>query len=101
MPTLLQVGNLPDSVNNLELLQLFQAHGPVRSADISRHLETGRSTGVGFVEMESEEGAVAAIAALHHQEHAGRVLSVCWSDRPDDQVADDGKMSGPMSNMND
>jgi hypothetical protein len=43
-----------------------------------------------MVEMESEDDGDVAIAALHHREHVGRVLSVCWSVRqtdPDDPIA--------------
>ena len=79
MARYIQAGNLPDSVDDLALRRLFEAHGAVRSAVISRHVESGRSAGAGFVEMESEEGGTAAIAALHHLEYGGRVLSVCWS----------------------
>jgi RNA recognition motif-containing protein len=79
MARLIQVGNLADSVNSHALRRLFEAHGVVRRATIHRHYETGRSTGVGIVEMESEAGAAAAIAALNHREHLGRVLSVCRS----------------------
>jgi RNA recognition motif-containing protein len=97
MPTVIQVGNLPDSIDGPGLLRLFQAHGAVRSADIARHLETGRSTGVGFVEMESEEEGAAAIAALNHQECFGRVLSVCRSDISNDEIADGQQIFGPMN----
>ena len=100
MPTVIQVANLPDSIDGPGLMYLFQAHGAVRSSDISRHFETGRSTGVGFIEMESEEEGAAAIAALNHQEHFGRVLSVCWSDRSKGPVVDQWQMFGPM-NMSD
>ena len=79
MARLIQVGNLPDSVDGRALRQLFEAHGVVRRATIHRHYETGRSTGVGIIEMESESSAAVAIAALNHREHLGRVLSVCWS----------------------
>jgi RNA recognition motif-containing protein len=73
MAGLIQVGNSPDSVDNLILQRLFEVHGAVRSAMINRHFETGGSTGVGFVEMESNESGAAAIAALNHREHFG-----CW-----------------------
>ena len=56
MVRLIQVGNLPDSVNGPALRRLFESHGAVRSGTINRHHETGESTGVGFVEMESDGG---------------------------------------------
>ena len=79
MTRVLQVGNLSDSVDRFVLRRLFELYGSVRSATVNRHFETNRSTGVGFVEMASEEGGTAAIAALHHQTKFGRVVSVCWS----------------------
>jgi RNA recognition motif-containing protein len=97
MTKLIQVGNLSDSIDNLSLLRLFQAHGIVRSAIVSTNPETGRGTGVGFIEMESEESGAAAIAALNNQEHVGRVLSVCWNQSSDGQVADHRQMFGPMN----
>ena len=81
MKRLIQVANLPDSVDSLALQRLFELHGDVRSAMVNRHFETGRSTGVGFVEMASEKGRAAAIMALHHREHSGHVLSVCRDGR--------------------
>ena len=58
------VGNLPWSTTSSDLEQLFAAHGAVRSAEVISDRETGRSRGFGFVEMETDEGLQAAIAAL-------------------------------------
>lgn len=84
----IQVGNLPGSVDSLALQRLFEAHGAVRSAMVNRHFETGFSTGVGSIEMASEEGGAAAIAALNRRELGGRVLSVCWCQIPTHPVED-------------
>jgi RNA recognition motif-containing protein len=100
MARLIQVGNLSNSVDNLDLLHLFETHGAVRSAMISKHLETGRSTGFGLVEMESENAGAAAIAALNRQEHFGRVLSVWWNDIINERVADREQIFGPMNMTN-
>jgi len=81
MAQLIQVCNLPDSVDGRGLQRLFELHGAVRSATVNRHFETGRSTGVGFIEMASKQRGTAAIAALHHRQHWGQVLSVCWAPR--------------------
>lgn len=97
----IQVGNLSAAVDNLILRQLFEPHGDVRDAKISRHFETGSSTGVGFVEMASEEGGTAAIAALNHREHCGHVLSVCWSESSESQAAEPQQMFGPMNMVDD
>jgi RNA recognition motif-containing protein len=101
MARLIHVVNLSVSVDSLGLQRLFEAHGVVRSAMVAKHFETGRSTGVGFIEMESDESGTAAIAALNHREHDGRVLSVCWNESAKNQVADRQQMFGPMNMMGD
>ena len=55
---------------------MFSAHGTVASAQIISDRETGRSKGFGFVEMNSDAEAEAAIAALNGQEYQGRTLTV-------------------------
>lgn len=101
MARLIQVGNLPESIDRLALQRLFAAHGAVRSAMIAVHIETDCSVGVGFVEMESEKDGAAAIVALNRQEHFGRVLSVWWNDIINKRVADREQMFGPMNMTND
>ena len=78
----IQVGNLPDSVDGIALQKLFETYGVVSRVSVNRHFETGRSTGVGFVEMASQQAGAAAIAALNHQEHNGAVLAVGWAQQP-------------------
>src|SRR4029078_2203866 len=56
--------------------QLFSAHGTVESAQVISDRDTGRSKGFGFVEMASDSGPQAAIAAMNAQEHGGRALTV-------------------------
>ena len=70
------VGNLPWSTTSADLEQMFAPHGPVRSAEVISDRETGRSRGFGFVEMETNEGLQAAIAALNGHEMNGRPLTV-------------------------
>jgi RNA recognition motif-containing protein len=77
----IQIGNLGSSINDRDLARLFAPHGAVQGAKVSTHFDTGRSTGVGFVEMEPVDAGQAAIAALHGRIHVGKILSVCWSDR--------------------
>jgi len=101
MARFIQVGNLPPSVDRLALQRLFELHGAVRIARIAKHFETGWNTDAGYIEMESDEGGVAAIAALHQQEHYGRVLSVCWSDSSKTLLANYPQMFGPMNMMDD
>ena len=72
----LYVGNLGYGVTDGELSKLFEAHGPVESAQIIMDRDTGRSKGFAFVEMKTEQAAQAAITALNGQELGGRALTV-------------------------
>ncbi len=69
------VGNLPFSMNDGELRDLFAAHGNVMSASVVMDRETGRSRGFGFVEMDDGE-TEAAINALNGSVFNGRDLRV-------------------------
>jgi RNA recognition motif-containing protein len=72
----LYVGNLPYSMTDADLQDLFSQHGTVQSVQIIIDRDTGRSKGFGFVEMGSSDEAQAAIAALHDKEINGRKLTV-------------------------
>ncbi|CAN5345682.1 hypothetical protein BH09BAC2_BH09BAC2_15180 [soil metagenome] len=70
------VGNLSWSMTDEDLNNLFTQYGSVTSAKILKEKNTGRSKGFGFVEMEDDEAAKAAIAALNESEIQGRKLIV-------------------------
>jgi cold-inducible RNA-binding protein len=72
----LYVGNLSYEVTDTDLQNLFQPHGTVQSAQVIMDRDSGRSKGFGFVEMESDEQAQAAITALNGQDSNGRALTV-------------------------
>jgi RNA recognition motif-containing protein len=72
----LYVGNLTYGVTDSNLLQMFEPHGAVQSAQVIRDRDTGRSKGFGFVEMGSDQEAQAAMAALNGKEVEGRSLTV-------------------------
>ena len=72
----LYVGNLPYTVTDSELQQMFEVHGAVTSAQVIMDRETGRSKGFGFVEMGGDAEAQAAITALNGQQMGGRPLTV-------------------------
>jgi RNA recognition motif-containing protein len=76
LSTNLYVGNLPFSMSADQLEALFAQHGAVVRAQVISDRETGRSRGFGFVEMESDDAAQAAISALNGQDHNGRRLNV-------------------------
>jgi RNA recognition motif-containing protein len=70
------VGNLSWSMTDEDLSTLFTEYGTVSSAKILKDKMNGRSKGFGFVEMEDDEAAKAAIAALNEVEIQGRKLIV-------------------------
>jgi len=71
----LYVGNLPWSINDTSLEELFAAVGPVSSAQVVTDRETGRSRGFGFVEMSEEDGQ-RAVTEINGREIDSRALKV-------------------------
>ena len=76
MATNIYVGNLPFDTTNDQLEDLFGEHGTVSRAQVISDRETGRSRGFGFVEMEDENEALAAIEAVNGADFGGRDLKV-------------------------
>jgi RNA recognition motif-containing protein len=72
----LYVGNLSYGVSDSALEQLFSQFGTVQSAQVIQDRATGRSKGFGFVEMDNDAQAQAAIDGLHERELDGRRLTV-------------------------
>ena len=70
------VGNLPYTMTNEQLQEIFAAVGTVESASVIIDRETGRSKGFGFVEMSSDEEAQAAVTQLNGHNVDGRPLTV-------------------------
>ncbi|MCH9812143.1 RNA-binding protein [bacterium] len=70
------VGNIPYSLDNDSLKELFDEFGAVESAQIISDRDTGRSKGFAFVEMSNSEEAQAAIEAMNGKEVDGRTLTV-------------------------
>lgn len=74
--TKLYVGNLPYTTTNQQLGDVFAAHGKVVSAEIIMDRYSGRSKGFGFVEMEDDAEATAAIEKLNGSAFGERSLVV-------------------------
>ncbi len=72
----LYVGNLPWSIDDQGLTNLFAAHGAVKRAKVVKDRETNRSRGFGFVTMGSAAEGQAAIQALNGTDCDGRPLRV-------------------------
>lgn len=70
------VGSLPYSTTDSQLSDLFSAFGTVADAQVIMDRFTGQSKGFGFVEMENDDQADAAIAALNGSTLGGRTLVV-------------------------
>jgi RNA recognition motif-containing protein len=67
---------LARSVASSDLREWFAQYGTVLSARVVMDRETDRSKGFGFVEMETDDQAQAAIQGLNEHEHEGRQLTV-------------------------
>ena len=76
MSTNLYVGNLTFDTDSDQLEKLFAQHGSVSKAQVITDRDTGRSRGFGFVEMDNDAEAKAAIEALNGQQLNGRQLTV-------------------------
>lgn len=72
----LYVGNLPYSITEDQLRELFAPHGTVESCRIITDKFSGQSKGFGFVEMATEEEAQKAIEAVNGREEGGRAMVV-------------------------
>ena len=72
----LYVGNLPYSITESSLTEMFSAAGTVDSVRLITDRESGRSKGFGFVEMSTDEEAEKAIAEFNGKELEGRALTV-------------------------
>jgi RNA recognition motif-containing protein len=70
------VSNLSFHTADDDLRKLFEQFGTVSSAKVINDRETGRSRGFGFVEMQSDAEAKAAINGLNNKEVEGRAMSV-------------------------
>jgi len=70
------VGNIPHSVEEEALKELFEKFGPVVSVKKITDKFTGAPRGFGFVQMENKEDAQKAIDELNGYEFEGRKLVV-------------------------
>lgn len=69
------VGNLPFSVDEQELHQMFEEYGEIESANLIIDRATGRSKGFGFVSFK-DKSAMSKALALNDTETNGRKLRV-------------------------
>ncbi|MBK5965169.1 RNA-binding protein [Thiocystis minor] len=70
------VGNLPYSVADDDLRDIFGEYGELAAAEVIKDKFSGQSKGFGFVEMPNNAEANAAIKALNETDMKGRKLTV-------------------------
>ena len=84
------IGNLPYSISEDELRNLFAAHGEVTSANIIMDRDSGRSKGFGFIEMPDNAQGEAAINAINQTDVQDRSVRVNEA-RPRNDNRDGGR----------
>jgi len=84
------VGNLSFNMNDDQLNQIFTPFGTVTSARVIKDKFTDRSRGFGFVEMDNNEEADKAIAALNGKDVDGRALKVSEAQPREDRPRSGG-----------
>lgn len=70
------VGNLSFDATESDVETAFAEFGDVKSVNVIKDRDTGRSRGFGFVEMRNREAGVSAIEGLDQQQIRGRDVTV-------------------------
>ena len=70
------VGNLSYDATEEALEQAFSQYGDVKSVNIVKDRETGRSRGFGFIEMSDSQAGQQAIEGLNLHRIDGRAMTV-------------------------
>jgi RNA recognition motif-containing protein len=70
------VGNISFETTETDLEQAFSQYGDVKSVNIIKDRDTGRSRGFAFVEMRDSQAGQQAINGLNNQQIAGRAVTV-------------------------
>lgn len=70
------VGNLPFSVGDEALRELFSSYGEIEEVTVIKDKYTGRSKGFGFVTLKDDASAKKAVAEMNDKEIEGRKLKV-------------------------
>ncbi len=70
------VGNLPWSVDDAKLKEMFAEFGEITEATVIKDKYSGRSKGFGFVTFADDESAKKAISEMSEKELEGRAIKV-------------------------
>ena len=93
----LHIANLRFAVTHEDLGRLFAPYGAVRSAHVMSYLKTACGAASGIVEMDSDEHASAAVAALNGLPYRGQVLTVGWASERQEKSGHQVKMFESMN----
>ena len=93
MESKLYVGNLSYDTSEGDLEAMFGQAGVVKSVQIIKDRDSGRSKGFGFIEMSSQEEAEKAISMFNGREVSGRALTVNMA-RPKEERSSGGGYGG-------
>ena len=85
----LYISNLSYNISDADLRQLFADYGEITSAKVIMDRETGRSRGLGFVELSDDELAKKAIEELNQASYDGKVINITEA-RPREDRGDRG-----------
>ena len=85
----LYISNLSYNISDEDLRQLFADYGEITSAKVIMDRETGRSRGLGFVELSDDELAKKAIEELNQASYDGKVINITEA-RPREDRGDRG-----------
>jgi cold-inducible RNA-binding protein len=70
------IGNIPYSMKEQDMVDVFKEFGPVESAKVIIDKKTKHSKGYGFVEMKDKSDEQAAVEALNGRDLGGRKVKV-------------------------
>lgn len=82
MSVKLFIGGFPLDMDEMRLAQLVAPHGTIEVMKIVRDKRSGMGKGYAFVEMSTDDDAVAVMAALDGEPITDRTLSVKLADAP-------------------
>ena len=100
-PSKLYVGNLPYSMGENDIRDMFAEYGEIEECKLITDFRTGRSKGFAFVKFASEEMATAAMEALSEQEVDGRKLFIKVARPPRPREDRRGGYGGGRNDRND
>lgn len=100
----LYVGNLPWSVDDKALRELFASYGEITEAVLIKDKFSNRSKGFGFVTFANEKDAKKAVSEMHEKDIEGRPLTVSEArpmvprdDAPRRERSSNGRSEAPIA----